>query len=445
MRFTLRTRLLVGMVVVIALSVGTVALVTRLTATQEFAGFVDHGRRAQVHRMAMALAFHHERTRGWDGVQPLVDQVGLLLGERAVLVDAAGRIIADSAGRLDAGSSPAGVRGTELSVTMRGATVGTLHIVPPETRPEESAFLASLDRSILWAALVAAGGGTLLVALFSRRTLGPVRALTQAARRMKAGDLDQRVPETGTDEIGELSRTFNSMAAGLKKQEELRRHMVSDLAHELRTPLSNLQGYLEALREGMVSPSPELLASLHEETLLLSRLVDDLQDLTLAEAGQLELSPQPVAVADIVSRSAAGLRRDAEAQGVALTEAVPDELPLVYVDPGRVVQVLRNLLHNALEHTPAGGRITVTAEEAGPWVEVSVQDSGEGIEPRHVPHVFERFYRADPARPRTAGGGAGLGLTIAKQLVEAHGGGIRAESKFGMGARFSFTLPRADR
>ncbi len=440
---SLRTRLLVGVVAVIAVAVGTVAVVTRVTTSQEFAGYVEHGRRAQWHRTAMALAVHHERHRGWEEVMPLLREMSVLLGERALLADTKGEVIADSEGKLHPGSGLSGIRGPEVPVVARGGTVGTLHIVSGGTAPAEQAFLRSLDRSVLWAALVAAVGGTLLVTWFSRRTLSPVRSLTIAARRMQEGDLSQTVPVTTDDEIGELSEAFNAMTTALRQQELLRRNMVSDLAHELRTPLANLQGYLEALTEGVLQPDPELLASLHEETVMLSRLVNDLQDLALAEAGQLELVPQVVDLADVVRRGLAVVRRDAENKGVLLVEDLPEDIPLVEVDPGRVVQVLRNLLWNALDHTPSGGRVTVGAEARGRWVAVRVEDTGEGIATADLPYVFERFYRADPARARTAGGGVGLGLTIANQLVEAHGGRIELRSVLGQGAVFTCTFPRA--
>jgi len=437
------TRLLVGMVAVVALAVGTVAVVSRLTTSQEFVSYVEHGRRTQVHRMATVLAAHHERHRHWQGAQPLIEQIAALLGERVVLADPEGAAIFDSAGRLPAGADVSPGRGTAVPVTARGAAVGTLHILPTGLAAAEQGFLEALTRSVVWAALVAVAGGTAFVIWFSRRTLKPVQSLTQAVRRMQEGDLDQHVPVATRDEIGELSRAFNAMTAKLKQQETLRRHMVSDLAHELRTPLANLQGYLEAMREGVMHPSPELVVSLHEETLLLGRLVDDLQDLSLAEAGQLELAPHPVALSDLVRRGMTAVQREADQRQVELVGALPEALPLVEVDPGRLIQVLRNLLWNAVEHTPEGGRVTVSAEPHEGWVLVHVVDTGQGIAEGDLPYVFERFYRADRARTGSCGGGAGLGLTIAEQLVEAHGGEIWVQSRLGEGAHFGFTVPRA--
>jgi signal transduction histidine kinase len=234
------------------------------------------------------------------------------------------------------------------------------------------------------------------------------------------------------------------MAEGLEQQERLRRTLASDISHELRTPLANIRGYLEALQEGVVAPSPGVLGSLHEEAMLLNRLVDDLQDLSLAEAGQLRLETRPVLLAPLVEAAITALTPRAAEKGIALRAALPDDLPPALADPERIGQVLRNLLANALTHTPAGGTVTTTARAAEDrsFLEVTVADSGSGIPAEHLPHVFDRFYRADPSRTR-ATGGAGLGLAIVRQLVVAHGGEVGAESEPGSGARFRFTLPVA--
>jgi signal transduction histidine kinase len=301
------------------------------------------------------------------------------------------------------------------------------------------AFLASVNRTLLLIAVVAGLGAVLLILGLSRRILAPVEALTAAVQRMEAGDLSQRVEVTSQDEIGELAQAFNAMADGLARLEELRRNMVTDVAHELRTPLSNIRGYLEALQDGVVEPERHIVDSLHGEAMLLNRLVDDLQELFLAEAGHLKLERQPVALADIVDRAVEAVRPRAEAEEIRLQVDLPEDL-LVGVDPQRIGQVLRNLLENALLHTLPGGEIAVAARTEGQWVEVSVRDTGSGIAAEDLPYVFERFYRADKSRSR-ATGGAGLGLAIARQLVEAHGGRIWVESTQGEGTTFTFALP----
>jgi len=247
----------------------------------------------------------------------------------------------------------------------------------------------------------------------------------------------------GEGEVTALAQAFNSMAADLEYAEQLRRNMVADVAHELRTPLSNIQGYLEAIRDGMIKPDAAAIRSLDEEARLLSRLVNELQELSLAEAGELKLVYQTEDVANLVKQAASPWQPQLMAKEISLSLDLPDNLPPVNIDWQRVNQVLHNILENAVAHTPKGGTITVAAGEKGKWVEVSISDTGEGIPAEDLPHIFERFYRVDKSRAR-ATGGSGLGLTIARRLVEAHGGTITVDSKLGEGSRFSFTLPIAE-
>jgi signal transduction histidine kinase len=311
----------------------------------------------------------------------------------------------------------------------------------------QTVVIDSVNRSLLIAVITAGIAMLLLTIFLTRRMVSPLEALTLAARQMEKGDLSQRVSVQTKDEIGTLAHAFNAMADGLTRIETLRRNMVNDVAHELRTPLSNIRGYLEALQDGVAHPTPEIIASLHEEAMLLTRLVDDLQELALAEAGQLRLARQPIAVADVVGQAVNALQPTADSKSLTVTVDVPPYLPDVYADSERVGQVLRNLLNNAIAHTQPQGRISVQArivnmEMTGPHIEVRVQDTGSGISPEHLPYVFERFYRADVSRTRSTGG-AGLGLAIVRQLVEAHHGRVRAESTEGQGSLFAFTLPLA--
>jgi len=230
------------------------------------------------------------------------------------------------------------------------------------------------------------------------------------------------------------------MASDLERDKALQRNMIADIAHELRTPLSNIRGYLEAIRDGVVEADADTIRSLNEEATLLSRLVDDLQELALAEAGELKMVPQIEDIAELIHQAAAGMRAQAAVKGMAVFIDLPSNLPSVNIDAHRINQVLHNLLENGLAHTGNGGSITVTAEKQDNWVKVSVTDTGEGIPASEVPNLFERFYRVDKSRTR-ATGGYGLGLTIARRLVEAHGGKIGLQSEIGKGSRFSFTLP----
>jgi signal transduction histidine kinase len=284
----------------------------------------------------------------------------------------------------------------------------------------------------------------LIVSLILARLIGrPLEALTRAVRRIGAGDLEQRVPEDGSAETVELARSFNTMAASLATSQRLRQQMVADVAHELRTPLANIRGYLEAIEDGVVEADEATLRTLREEAAHLNRLIDDLQELAQAEAGNLRLDRGPVAPDELIGRATGAVRARAADRGVALTATAAPDLPAVEVDPQRITQVLHNLLTNALTHTPAGGAVAVEAWRAeGGMVAIGVADTGAGIAPEDLPHIFERFYRADSSRSR-ATGGSGLGLTIARRIVEAHGGTIDVASELGQGSKFTFTLPIA--
>ena len=272
--------------------------------------------------------------------------------------------------------------------------------------------------------LIVALAGTFLIA---RQVSRPVRRLTGASILLAAGQHDVRVRDAGHGELAQLSRSFNAMARAVQESEERQRRLVADVAHEMRTPLSNLRGYLEGLADGVIEPSRELFASLHEETMLQRRILDDLQVLALAEAGDLGYTRTPT---DLAELAAAGVTLEVEAAAPVWVSA----------DQDRMRQVLGNLLTNAIRYTDRGGRVVVRARaEAGEAV-LSVEDTGVGIAPGDVPHVFERFWRADPARQR-ATGGSGLGLTIAQRIVTDHGGRIEVVSRPHLGTTFTVRFP----
>ncbi|MDR7433538.1 MAG: ATP-binding protein [Armatimonadota bacterium] len=307
--------------------------------------------------------------------------------------------------------------------------------------PPERRFLARVNRAIWLSALASGILATILGLLLTRQLTAPLRELATAARRIGRGELRQMVEVYADDELGEVAQAFNAMAAALNKQEELRRQLLADIAHELGTPLAVIQGNLEGMLDGVIEPTAERLASLHTHVGLLARLVKDLRDLSLAQAGQLTLHPERLDLARTIQEIIEVVRPRAEEKGITLVTSV-DTVPPVLVDPHRLAQVLHNLLDNALRHTPPGGTVEIVARQENKMVRVSVRDTGSGIPPEDLPHVFDRFYRVDRSRSR-ATGGTGLGLAVVKHVVEASGGQVFVESKMGQGSTFSFTLPMA--
>ena len=305
------------------------------------------------------------------------------------------------------------------------------------------AFGQTLLYSLLAAGVVATAAAALASLFVSRRFVEPLRYVLAATRRIASGRYGERVPVRDADELGELSESFNAMARALEEAERRRMEVISDVSHELRTPLSTIRGYMEGLAEGVVEPSQETWTLLYAEFERLGRLVDDLRRLSRAEAGQLDLSMAPMSPVEAVRLAVGGMLPLFDEKGVELKSAVTEDLPSVLADVDRVVQVLSNLLSNALRHTPDGGRVIVKAEAGGDEVTFEVTDTGTGIAPEHLERVFERFYRVDKSRSRgEAGGGSGTGLAISRALVEAMGGRIRVESPgLGEGATFVFTLP----
>ncbi|MGA4850374.1 sensor histidine kinase [Streptomyces sp. G5(2025)] len=283
-----------------------------------------------------------------------------------------------------------------------------------------------------------------VTALAATRLTRPLRALTAATRRMKTGEASEPVPAKVTRSAGEirqLAAAFNDMAAHRKALEEQRKAMVSDVAHELRTPLSNIRGWLEAAEDGVVETDPALVTSLLEEALLLQHIVDDLQDLAAADAGTLRLHREPVRAAEIAEQVAAAHQARADAAGVKLRATALGD-PWVTADPLRLRQAIGNLVSNAIRHTPEGGSVRITCRSTADAVLIEVADTGTGITAAQLPYVFDRFWRADKSRTR-ATGGSGLGLSIVRKLAEAHEGTVTAESVVGKGSLFTVRLPGA--
>ena len=330
--------------------------------------------------------------------------------------------------------------GIEVEVDGQVVGVALLTGEAPELSSQEERYLARTNRSSLYAALGATLAALLLGVFLARTLTRPVRELTAATQALAQGDLEQQVPVRSRDELGELAASFNQMSADLAKANELRRQMTADIAHDLRTPLTVMAGYLEALRDGVLSPSPERFETMHLEAQHLRRLVEDLRTLSLADAGELTLNLEVVPPQTVLEQVAAAYRHQAEQQGIGLKVNATPGLPDVSVDPDRMAQVLGNLVSNALRHTPAGGHISLVAVREADQVMLAVQDTGAGVSADELPHVFDRFYRGGESREGD-GGESGLGLAIAKSIVELHGGTISMESIPHQGTTATIALP----
>jgi len=482
-------KLLGAFALVIFVFAGTMIILTGRTTAGQFRLYSDRSGRIWAEQLAPVLAGYYAQAGSWDGlvadVPPLLTLPGAgmgmggqgmggmhaaggtgnggmwaMMGQRLLVADKAGRVVADSGGMLDGKA----LSGPELTagvpIMWNGQQVGTVLVVAEElagSGTPADAFLSAVNRSTLLAVLAAAIMALALGAVLFFQITSPIRRLRAAAHAIAAGNLTERVPVRSRDELGELAHAFNTMAANLDAAEAQRRQMVADVAHELRTPLSVMQANLEAMQDGVLPLDVAQIASLHEETLLLSRLVSDLRLISLAEAGQLRLESAEVDPAELVRKAVERMGPAAEEKGIHLEVALTGpggQLPRVQADSDRISQVLANLLNNALRYTPARGTVTVEARrDIGPAnsgrVVVAVTDSGPGIAATDLPHVFDRFYRGDRSRARISGG-SGLGLAIVKHLVRAHGGVAWAESPVftladgaGYGTRISFTLPVA--
>jgi two-component system sensor histidine kinase BaeS len=361
-------------------------------------------------------------------------------------------VITDPEGVVVFGGRP-GLAGRKLSnrelasgmpLDVEGETIGWLVFTPAIDRWQpgtpEGNFLRAVNQATLLSAIAAIGIALILGSILAYTLTRSLRELTAATKEVARGRLGYQVEVRSQDELGELAESFNLMSAELEQSNRLRRKMTADIAHDLRTPLSVIMGYTEALNDGKLEPNPEMFDTLHAETQHLSRLVDDLKTLSLADAGELPLVSQRIAPAVLLKRTACAHRVQAEQQDITIQVENAPGLPEIDVDVERMVQVLGNLMSNALRYTPPGGQITLASGQTGEQVWLSIADNGEGIPAEDLPYIFERSYRGDKARQHPEGE-SGLGLSIAKSLVEAQGGTISAASKTGKGTTFTIYIP----
>jgi two-component system OmpR family sensor kinase/two-component system sensor histidine kinase BaeS len=456
---------LIGAFALVIILGGTAAYwLTDRALRENFQVFSTQSGLIHAYQLQQPFADYYEQVGSWHGIENFAGPAGsqtqmgpgmmqqmspamLIYHYDLILADHDGTVLLAPDSRLLGQRLPEQALIDDVPINVAGRRVGTLLAGSMENafNPLDQAFLSSISRSVLTASLIAALAALIVGALLLRQLTQPLRRLARATEQIASGNSGPgpRLPVHSRDELGQLTASFNRMAERLEKSEQLRRQMVADIAHELRTPLTVIQGDLQAIREGVFAPTPEAITSIHEESLRLNRLVNDLKELSLAEAEELTLNCRPTNINELIRQTATVTQPQLESKGIKLNVELPDEPVTAEVDSDRVGQVLVNLLSNAQRYTPEGGEIAVRLRRQGGKALVSVSDAGPGIAPDDLPYVFERFWRADRSRARVSGG-SGLGLAIAKQLVEAHGGQIWAESSPGHGATFTFTLPLED-
>lgn len=443
---SLTYKLILAFLTVSLIQSGLMAFLARETAQQESEYFIVEQAST---RFIENMSAHYLAVGSWEGVArtwPRDNEPGRQAGAKRVrpyaLADQNG-IIVFPAGRYEPGyrlTTEEQASGTPLTVDSE--VVGTV------IRNEESyqlsgrelAYLERILQTILRAAVIGLTIALLLGVFLAQGFTKPLRWLTKAAQALARGDEVEPVPVRSRDEIGTLAKTFNQMSADLQEANALRRRMTADIAHDVRTPLTVITGYLEAFRDGDLQPSQEQFDTMFAQAQHLGRLVEDLRTLSLADAGELPLFPQKLALKGLLERIGSGFEQQMREKNLQLNINVEPSLPDLRVDPDRITQVLSNLVINALRHTPAGGQITLEARMQADRVILQVIDTGSGIPPEALPHIFERFYRVGTSRHRTHGE-SGLGLAIVRSIVEAHGGKIEVESELGQGTIFTIVLP----
>ena len=468
--FSIRWKLGGALLAVVIVSVGIMAFLINQNNNTQFQQYLQNGNVAYTQRLTNNLEQYYIQGQSWNGVQDILIASLRTANDRLVVADNSGKIVGDTSDQLIGKSSDSlgSTNGADLQVS--GQKVGTLYIALTSgmgkgymggrgmmgtssspavisSQTSDGDFLNRINGYFWIAGIIAIAVALLLGIFLTRQITLPIKALNAGAKKISEGALGHRVKVNSRDEIGELGNSFNDMAARLDNSEQSRRRLVSDVTHELRTPLTIIQGTVDGISDGVFQPDKEHLDTIREQTVLLTHLVNDLRELSLAEAGQLKLECLPANLVELVQKKLAQFEVNAQTKKIQLMFEPQPGLPSLNIDARRIEQVLGNLLSNAIRHTPEGGLITVAVKmvEANPEVKtdslvVSVSDTGEGIPPADLPHVFERFYRVETSRSRSEGG-AGLGLAIVKQMVQAHGGQVWVESAPAKGSIFYISLP----
>jgi signal transduction histidine kinase len=458
----MRIRLFLSFAVVALVSIASLLFVIRQSAIQEVRTFMFRGGMAGLEGVVAGLENHYASNHSWAGADSVLEfarqnpggrgnrggQFGFggmkagMMNQRIRLADAEGNLVLDTENADSAGSLEMVELQQAIPLRVGNETVG--YLLPEGgmvfSTGDDTVLIDRLTRAAYIAAGVAIVFALVLAVLLSNRLLRPIQALTQAASDLAGGDLSNRVTVQGDDELATLGRTFNQMATSLEEAEENRRGMTADIAHELRTPLAVQRAQLEALQDGVYPASDENITSILEQNVLLTRLVEDLRTLAMVDAGQLQLEMAPTDLSALVKRIVHRFKSQADEKRIDLHYSVVGECFEIEIDPGRVEQIIGNLISNALRYTPDLSWVKIKLACSPDKQVLTVQDNGPGIPSESTELVFKRFYRVDQSRSR-AEGGTGLGLAIARQLAEAQGGELTVNNHPDGGAIFQLTFP----
>jgi two-component system, OmpR family, sensor histidine kinase BaeS len=423
------------------------AVVLRYLMLNDFSAYLEGETEDRIYGILWRLEAAYDRQSGWDAESQSRDALwALTVGFDVRLLDHEGKTVVDTAEILEGESQAANERLKAVSrlgsrretefipypLFLGGKQIGTLEV--RQLRPaRESLFVRRSDTFLLWSIAIVGAMAILLSLLFSKRLTRPIKDLAVAVSEISQGNLQKPVQISRRDEVGDLARTFNRMIKTLRAQESLRRKLIADVAHELRTPLGAMRGELEAMLDGLIPNDPPHLQSLHDETGRLKQIVDGIEDLNQAEAGGLSLKVQSIRARPFLEKIIERLAPLFQEKRVSLELGGEGEAE-VEADPERLSQIVLNLLSNSLRATGEGGTVLVTVTGIDHGSAITIEDNGSGIREEDLPYVFERFYRGP-------GGNLGIGLTIVKELVEAHGGRIEMESTYGKGSSFTLIFP----
>jgi len=451
---SISTKLILAFLSIGIVSAAVIFITARWNTRQEFINFLSDQTQSNI---VTELTNYYQTNGSWAGAEIVFNRSEPLQGpgfdpgrpSRRIpftLTDENGSVlIANERYRIGDKVSASDLK-LGIAIAENGKAIGVL--VPLRTpfqgNPRELEFIERINLTLFYGALIGAVIALLLGVLLSRTLTRPIRELTDAAHAISQGELSQQVSVRSKDELGELAQAFNKMSNELSRSVNARKQMTADIAHELRTPLSLILGHAEAVHDGILPPTRENFEIIREEAERLEHLVNDLRTLSLADAGELTIAPQIIEPQKLLLEVASLYQYQSQSKNISLDLDIAAPLSTIEVDPGRMAQVLTNIMDNALRHTPNGGRISLSATESGNQIEFAVQDSGPGIKAEDVDRIFERFYRTDSSRQRDGAepGGSGLGLPIAKSIVQVHGRQLSAESEAGKGLRIIISLPK---